>query len=103
MADTQPKVTEEPHPSDPVEIATRWGLVALASLAAVGALLRTIVPGRLSLAERLDQTTLLYLGVGGALLLLRQVKTFSLGQLKFELIEKIREQQLKQEERLAPP
>jgi hypothetical protein len=58
-------------------------------------------PGPAALPDRLDQTTLLYLGVAGVLLLLRQVKTFSLGQLKFEMLEKLREQQQKQAERLA--
>jgi hypothetical protein len=87
--------------TDAVEIVTRWGLVVFAALAALGALLRMFAPGPLSIPERLDQTTLLYLGVAGALVLLRQVKTFSLGQLKFELIEKIREQQQRQEEKIA--
>jgi len=50
---------------------------------------------------RLDETTLLYLGVAGGLLLLRQVKTFTLGQLKLEMIEKLQEQQQKQEEKIA--
>ena len=53
-----------------------------------------------SLPERLDKTTLLYLGVAGGLLLLRQVKTFSLGELKLEMIEKLRERQQKQEEKM---
>lgn len=80
---------------------TPWGLVVLAALAALGALLRMFAPGTASLLERLDQTTLLYLGVAGGLLLLRQVKTFSLGQLKLEMIEKLREQQQRQEERIT--
>jgi len=84
----------------PVEIATRWGLVLLASIAAVGALLRMFMSDSSVAATRLDQTTLLYLAVAGVLLLLRQVKTFSMGQLKFELIQKLRERQDKQEERL---
>jgi hypothetical protein len=91
----------KPELTDTVEVATRWGLVALAALAALGALLRVFVPSTPSLPERLDQTTLLYLGVAGGLLLLRQVKTFSLGQLKLEMIEKLREQQQKQEEKIA--
>ena len=91
----------EPERTDPIEIVTRWGLVVFAALAALGALLRMFAPGPLSIPERLDQTTLLYLGVAGGLVLLRQVKTFSLGQLKFELIEKIREQQQRQEEKIA--
>ena len=81
-----------------VETTTRWGLVLLAGIAAVGALLRM---SSSVVATRLDQTTLLYLGVAGVLLLLRQVKTLSMGQVKFELIERLRERQDKQEERLA--
>src|SRR2546428_3879370 len=54
--------TKEPESTDAVEVATRWGLVALAVLAVFGALLRVFAPGTLSLPERLDQTTLLYLG-----------------------------------------
>ncbi len=92
---------KKPESTDAVEVATRWGLVALAALAALGALLRMFAPGTPFIQERLDQTTLLYLGVAGALLLLRQVKTFSLGQLKLEMIEKLREQQQKQEEKIA--
>ncbi len=92
---------DKPEPADAAEIATRWGLVALAGVAVLGALLRMFVPGPLSIPERLDQTTRLYLGVAGGLLLLRQVKAFSLGQLKFEMIEKLVEQQQKQAERLA--
>ena len=84
--------------SKSAEAATRWGLVILAGLAALGALLRMIGTRG---AGNLDQTTLLYLGVAGALLLFRHIKTFSMGQLKFELIEKLRERQDKQEERLA--
>jgi hypothetical protein len=93
--------TKEPESTDAVEVATRWGLVTLAVLAMLGAALRVFAPGAPSLPERLDQTTLLYLGVAGVLLLLRQVKTFSLGQLKLEMIEKLREQQQRQEQQLA--
>src|SRR5262249_24036726 len=60
-------------------------------------LLRVIAPDTL----KLDPTTLLYLGAAGGILLLRQVKTFSLGQLKLEMVEKLREQQQKQEEKIA--
>jgi hypothetical protein len=93
--------TNAPNSIELLEAATRWGLVTLATLAALGAILRVFVPGALSLPERLDQTTLLYLGVAGGLLLLRQVKTFSLGELKFEMLEKIQEQQQKQAVGLA--
>jgi hypothetical protein len=99
-----PEEQPKPEPVDTIELVTRWGLVGLAALAALLALLRVFVPstpGVSSLPDRLDQTTLLYLGVAGGLLLLRQVKAFSLGQLKLEMIEKLREQQQKQEERIA--
>jgi len=86
---------------DIVEVVMSWGLVALAMFAVLGAALRVFGPGATALAERLDQTTLLYLTVAGVLLMLRHIKTFSLGQLKFEMIEKLRERQEKQEERLA--
>ncbi|MBA4066987.1 MAG: hypothetical protein C0501_25415 [Isosphaera sp.] len=94
-----------PDPADPrpvVGAVTRWGLLALAAAAALGAVLRATA-GRPShsLLERLDQTTLLYLVAAGGLLLLRQVKTLSYGQLKFEMIERLREQQAEQAERLA--
>jgi hypothetical protein len=92
---------KKPESTDTVEVATRFGLVALAVLAALGALLRVFAPGTPSLPERLDEITLLYLGVAGGLLLLRHVKTFSVGQLKLEMIEKLREQQQKQGEKIA--
>ena len=97
MADSKSTNSEG---NETVEAVTRWGLVTLAALAALGALLRMFAAGNTPIAERLDQTTLLYLGVAGGLLLLRQVKTFSLGQLKLEMIEKLREQQQKTQERL---
>jgi hypothetical protein len=93
--------TAKDENASPVEIVTRWGLVALAVIAATGALLRIFSPAAIGVAQGLDQTTLLYLAVAGGLLLLRQIKTFSLGQLKLEMIEKIRERQDRQEERLA--
>ncbi|MBN9119895.1 MAG: hypothetical protein J0I06_12165 [Planctomycetes bacterium] len=92
---------QPPKPTDPIDVVTGWSLVALAALAALGSLLRMFAPGAPPLPERLDQTTLLYLGVAGGLLLLRQVKTFSLGEFKLEMIEKLREQQQRQEERIA--
>jgi len=92
---------KQPESTDPTEFVIRWGLVAFAGLAACGAVLRVFAQSPLSLPERIDHTTLLYLGVAAGLLLLRQVKSFSLGQLKFELIEKLREQQQRQEEKIA--
>jgi hypothetical protein len=87
--------------TDVFEVVTHWGLVVLAALAGLGALLRIFSPAAAGFAQGLDQTTLLYLAVAGSLLLFKQIKTFSVGQLKFEMIEKIRERQDKQEERLA--
>lgn len=101
MPESDANRPDKSEPIEAVEVATRWGLVGLSALAALGALLRMFAPGPSALPDRLDQTTLLYLGVAGGLLLLRQVKTFSLGQLKFEMLEKLREQQQKQAERLA--
>jgi hypothetical protein len=86
---------------DPVDVVTRWGLVGLSAVVMLATLFRVFGPGTSPPSDRLDQTTLLYLSVAGALLLLRQVKAFSVGQFKFELIEKLRERQDKQEERLA--
>jgi hypothetical protein len=91
----EPQKPDQSETTDTVELVTRWGLVVLAALAALGALVRIFTP------DRLDQTTLLYLAVAGGLLLLRQVKTFSLGELKLEMLEKLRERQEKQDERIA--
>ena len=85
----------------PFEVVTQWGLVALAVIAAIGALLRIFSPAAIKVTQGLDQTTLLYLAVAGGLLLFKQIKTFSMGLLKFEMIEKIRDRQDDQEERLA--
>ncbi len=99
--DKPPSKTGVQQSADAVEVTTRWGLVGLSALAAAGALLRVFAPGPQNLVDRLDQTTLVYLGAAGGLLLLRQVKTFSLGQLKLEMLEKLRERQQKQEDRLG--
>jgi hypothetical protein len=101
MATTAKNRERETERAGPFEIVTEWGLVVLAVIAAIGALLRIFSPVAISSTQGLDQTTLLYLVVAGGLLLFKQVKTFSMGQLKFEMIEKIRERQDKQEERLA--
>lgn len=57
-------------------------LVGLAAVAAVGALVRLF--GAESYAHRVDDTTLLYLAVGGALLMLQRVKSLSFGDYKVE-------------------
>lgn len=55
----------------------------------LGALLRMLFSSA-DILQRIDETTLLYLCSAGALLLLRQAKTFSFGDLKVEF-EQIRE------------
>ncbi len=50
--------------------------------------------------KRINNTTLLYLLVAGALLLLRQIKTLSFGDVKLEMLEKVKERQAQQEEKL---
>lgn len=83
------------------EVVTQWGLVVLAVIASMGALLRILSPAAINVTQGLNQKTLLYLAAAGGLLLFKQVKTFSMGQLKLEMIEKIRDRQDNQEERLA--
>jgi hypothetical protein len=51
-----------------IEVVTRWGLVLLAVIAATGGLLRILSPPTIDVAHGLDQVTLLYLNVAGALL-----------------------------------
>jgi hypothetical protein len=75
-------------------------LVALATLAAAGAFLRVFGSGGTGLVDRLNETTLLYLAVGGALLLLNRIKTLSFGSYKLEMLEQIRERQVRTEDLL---
>lgn len=63
-------------------------LTIFATLAALGALWRMFDE---SAAKRLDATTLLYLGVAGALLLLQDVKSFAFGDYKVEFDRRINE------------
>jgi hypothetical protein len=79
---------------------TQWILVALATLAASGAVLRVCWPSDMPLFARLDEKTLLYLAVAGGLLMLRQVKSLTFGSYKLEMLEKIRERQARQEDEL---
>jgi hypothetical protein len=90
-----PKVTK-----DVVELIAPWGLALLALLTAAGAIFRMFGGAEVDVLKRLDNTTLLYLVVAGALLLFRQIKTFSFGDVKLEMLEKVRERQVQQEERL---
>ncbi len=68
-------------------------LMLLAAICMLGALLRMLFSSA-DILQRIDETTLLYLCSAGALLLLRQAKTFSFGDLKveFEQIREIAEQ-----------
>jgi hypothetical protein len=75
-------------------------LVGLAALAAAAGLARMFWPSDVPVQQRIDQTALLYLAVAGGLLLLRQIKAFSLGEFKVEMLEKLREGQARQEEKI---
>lgn len=83
-----------------VEGFTPWLLVALASLAGIGAVLRVGFATDVRLLERLDHTTLLYLAVGGGLLMLREVRSLSFGGYKLEMLEKVKEKQSRQEDQI---
>src|SRR5262249_37638694 len=79
---------------------TPWFLIALAALADAGAILRVVGDGDVRLVDRLNETTLLYLAVGGALLLLKRIKTLSFCGYKLEMLEQIRERQVRTEDLL---
>ncbi len=87
----------EDTPPQIVEGITPWFLLALATLAGFGAVLRI---WDAHLLGALDRTTLLYLGVAGALLLLRQLKSLSFGGYKLEMLERVREKQARQEDQI---
>jgi len=87
----------EDTPPQIVEGITPWFLLALATLAGFGAVLRI---WDAHLLGALDRTTLLYLGVAGALLLLRQLKSLSFGGYKLEMLERVRERQARQEDQI---
>jgi hypothetical protein len=88
---------ESPKIADAI---TPWFLLALATLAVAGAILRVAADGGVRLVDRLNETTLLYLAVGGALLLLKRIKTLSFGGYKLEMLEQIRERQVRTEDLL---
>lgn len=71
------------------EALARLVLFLLAAVALAGAAWRMLTPDREALS-RLDGTTLLYLGVAGALLLLKDVKSLAFGDYKVEF-ERVRE------------
>lgn len=83
-----------------VEGLTPWLLIVMAVLAALGALLRTFFATSASLLDRLDHTTLLYLAVGGGLLMLREVRSLSFGGYKLEMLERVKERQAQQEDQI---
>jgi len=68
---------------------TQWVLIGLSGLTALGAVIR-VLGSRADMLERLDETTLIYLAVAGALLLLRRVSTLSFGSYRVEF-EQIRQ------------
>jgi hypothetical protein len=83
-----------------VDGITPWLLVTFAALAGLGAVLRACFATNTRLLEGIDHTTLFYLGVAGALLLLRQVKSVSFGSYKLEMLERVREKQAQQEDQI---
>jgi hypothetical protein len=94
-------MAEREHtPPQIVEGITPWFLLVLATLAGLGAVLRICFAGDAHLLGTLDRTTLLYLGVAGALLLLRQLKSLSFGDYKVEMLERVREKQARQEDQI---
>jgi hypothetical protein len=80
----------------PEDLMATIGLMVLATLATIGAISRMLNTGNKEALERFDSTTLLYLVAAGVLLLLRQVKTFSFGDVKLEMLERVRERQARQ-------
>ncbi len=85
---------------DVAELIAPWGLALLALLTALGAIIRMFAATEADVLKRIDNTTLLYLVVAGALLLLRKIKTLSFGDVKLEMLEKVKERQVRQEEKL---
>jgi hypothetical protein len=92
------KDQDSSEPTGMVDSVIPWLLIAFAIIAVIGAVIRTV--SATDLTHRLDSTTLLYLVVGGVLLLLRQVKTFSFGGYKLEMLERFQERQAKQEDQI---
>jgi hypothetical protein len=88
------------EPPGVVDALTPWLLVVLATLASAGAIIRAVGDSTVPWRDRLNETTLLYLAVGGALLLLRRIKALSFGGYKLEMLKQIRERQLRTEDLL---
>jgi hypothetical protein len=103
MASPPETATENDASKKQVSIADAvvpWFLLVLAALAAIGAVVRVVGDREARLTDRLNETTLLYLAVSGALVLLKRVKTLSFGSYKLEMLEQIRERQIKTEDLL---
>jgi hypothetical protein len=100
IEEDQTMAEREGTPPQIVEGITPWFLLALATLAGLGAVLRISFASNAHLLATLDATTLLYLGVAGALLLLRQLKSLSFGGYKLEMLERVREKQARQEDQI---
>lgn len=81
-------------PTRPRGSAVQLLLMVFAVLACVGAILRIV---NADLSARIDETTLMYLGVAGALLLLRDVKSLAFGDYRVEFERKIDELETKVE------
>jgi hypothetical protein len=94
-----PKSKPDAEKQDILDLFIPWGLVLLSAGTTWGALSRMFAAEQ-DLLKRIDSTTLLYLVVAGALLLFRQIKTLAFGDVKLELLEKVKERQAKQEEKL---
>ncbi len=67
---------------------TSWGLIILASVACLGAVVRVLAPNE-DIQKRLDEKTLLYLGIAGCLLLLKDVKSIAWGDSRIEFQEQL--------------
>lgn len=85
---------------DFMELLTPWILALLSILTVAAAILRMFSTDGGSVIERFDTTTLSYLVVAAGILLFRSIKTFSFGDVKLEMLEKVQERQAKQENKL---
>jgi hypothetical protein len=93
--------TEREYKEQIIDTLTPWVLAFFALLAVLGGLYRTIGNSSKDIIERIDNTTLLYLVVGGTLLLFRQVKSLSMGSYKLEMLKNVQKRQEKNEKELT--